>query len=415
MRKRFRFLITCLLLLGLAEFNSFIFSQQFTDGLKARLSISERNKLLEAEALEFKGNSKLKHDNSGQTSTAQSKSKTRASAGHAINELDAIAFFVFSNDLKFKAINKAINDFHNSYKGKLSDIEALQKIEKTISDSVIWVNDLRRASDREKTIVEKSPLLNRAWLIENHAILRLEKLLYIYLRLPESCDFKWIYSNDTFDPFESNQANSKIINSNQSIDTGYTAHLAKAMEIFDLLEITEPQLEFFNEFLASQFPLPDDGIDFMKVAYSNLDSLKFLWQTYLYSGGNKPDSAGSGLITKISTSNKPTLPGKDFLKSKSTSAFNYKIQILASTNKMSNESLHQIYSGKDNIDESIENGLYKYTLGNFKTYKEAKSMRDRLNIEGAFIAAYLNGKRIEVGTYTRLPRNKPVRHEIGVR
>jgi len=397
-----------------------IYSQQFTESLKALLTISEKNKLLEAEAIEFKGKSILQTVFSQDSNEPKPSANSKPGVSAKIRELDAIVFFAFSNELKFKTFNSAITNFHSSYKGNPGDLDKLEKIENNIYDSIIWVNDFRRSSDREKTIIEKSPLLIKAGNIEARAILRMEKLLYIYLKLPETFDINWINTNDLSDPYDKNPGNVHANSANNiSRDTDYQAQLSKALKIYNILDISESQLEYFNEFLTSRFPLPDNGIDFMKVAYSNIDSLKNLWEVFLYGGGKASDSTSVDLLSKISLSNRAGAERHDLLSSHSNSAFKYKIQIFASKVKMSNQFLQNAYKGKEKLDENLENGWYKYTIGNYKSYKEAKTARDHLGIETAFIVAYLNEKRIELSTYSRFPANKPVitpiKHEIGVK
>lgn len=78
---------------------------------------------------------------------------------------------------------------------------------------------------------------------------------------------------------------------------------------------------------------------------------------------------------------------------------NYKIQIAAFSNPVSDE-----YFKKLNISQPISkeqhNGLYKYTIGEFKTYVEAEAYKEHLlkntKLQSAFITAYKKEDRIEV-------------------
>jgi hypothetical protein len=46
--------------------------------------------------------------------------------------------------------------------------------------------------------------------------------------------------------------------------------------------------------------------------------------------------------------------------------------------------------------ELNEDNWYKYAIGEFPTYADAKRLKDNLNVPGAFVIAYLNGKRIKI-------------------
>lgn len=154
--------------------------------------------------------------------------------------------------------------------------------------------------------------------------------------------------------------------------------------------------------------MADSSVDFMELAHCNLDSLKNQWHIYLYSGGNPSDSTFAGILALI-------LKATPQLK-KSSASFSYKIQIIASREKLSQQAIQKIYPGKESIDVKFEDNLYKYSIGNFKSYKDAKLQVAANKVEGSFIVAYLNGKRIEAATYARIPPSKPVVvHEIGVK
>jgi hypothetical protein len=60
------------------------------------------------------------------------------------------------------------------------------------------------------------------------------------------------------------------------------------------------------------------------------------------------------------------------------------------------KTLSGIYNGAEKIDELKEDGWYKYAIGIYQNYKSARKMRDELSIPGAFVIAYVNGKRIKI-------------------
>ncbi|MFN0728920.1 SPOR domain-containing protein [Polaribacter gochangensis] len=59
---------------------------------------------------------------------------------------------------------------------------------------------------------------------------------------------------------------------------------------------------------------------------------------------------------------------------------------------------NQKFAAIENVVVSNENGLFKYRLGAFETYNEARSLRRNLrNIyPGAFIQAVKNGEKVEI-------------------
>lgn len=82
----------------------------------------------------------------------------------------------------------------------------------------------------------------------------------------------------------------------------------------------------------------------------------------------------------------------------------FKVQILSSTRKLNSDSLSKEYNVKDVVDEENFNGLYKYTVGNFKTYESARDYKNRLDFQKyiPFVIAYNRGARITVGEAMQL-------------
>ncbi len=77
------------------------------------------------------------------------------------------------------------------------------------------------------------------------------------------------------------------------------------------------------------------------------------------------------------------------LQAASTEADNttYKIQIAASTTNQSTYQIQSKYGIKDKVDKMFIGGLYKYTIGNYKSYSQAKSKLQEIkrNVPDAFI------------------------------
>jgi len=83
--------------------------------------------------------------------------------------------------------------------------------------------------------------------------------------------------------------------------------------------------------------------------------------------------------------------------------FTYKVQIAACRVSLDEQTLQDIYSGTEKITESFEGNWYKYTISESSTFREARKVRDNLQIPGAFVIAYLRGKRINA-----TPANKQI-------
>ena len=76
----------------------------------------------------------------------------------------------------------------------------------------------------------------------------------------------------------------------------------------------------------------------------------------------------------------------------------FRIQIGAFKNRQQGQSVIRRYSLPETVIEESHNGLFKYTLGSFNTYREATNYRDqfirRSQIWSAFIVGYRDGVRL---------------------
>ncbi len=79
----------------------------------------------------------------------------------------------------------------------------------------------------------------------------------------------------------------------------------------------------------------------------------------------------------------------------------YIIQIAAHTSKLSNSELNAIYNGNRDINMLQEDSWYKYYFGPYRRYEEAEKTLNSLNLRNMFIAAYIDGNRVEVAEARR--------------
>lgn len=84
---------------------------------------------------------------------------------------------------------------------------------------------------------------------------------------------------------------------------------------------------------------------------------------------------------------------------KRTTNYEYRIQLKASYNhKIPLDTIAKEFNLIEKINEDIDNGWYKYTVGAFDDYKSAKEYRDKLRqkkgLSGCFVVAYEKGQRL---------------------
>ena len=129
--------------------------------------------------------------------------------------------------------------------------------------------------------------------------------------------------------------------------------------------------------LADQFRISLGETDAFVVAYKNgvkVDLIALLRKSRTKKVSPKPSETVS-----IST--------KDVI---------FKVQISAARKKLSNETLADIYNGNEKVDLIEEDNWYKYSIGQYSNYKQAVDLKNSVNVEGAFVVAYKDGKKVSI-------------------
>lgn len=101
----------------------------------------------------------------------------------------------------------------------------------------------------------------------------------------------------------------------------------------------------------------------------------------------------------VASASNTALAGKLVKTLKLGSNVHYRVQI-AALSKSVPESYFKRYGIKQSINKEQHSGMYKYTIGDFKTYAEAQEFKNKLikttKVKNAFITAYKKDNRITV-------------------
>ncbi len=83
----------------------------------------------------------------------------------------------------------------------------------------------------------------------------------------------------------------------------------------------------------------------------------------------------------------------------------FKVQIAASSGKLSVNQIKNICCIEPNVYLTEENDWFKYSIGNFKSYQKAIELKKISGVNGAFIVAYKNGQKINIKEAIKLSKN----------
>jgi hypothetical protein len=402
MRKRTACISTTLITVFLIFWNiPTAFPQQFTDELIAKLPKPYQYKILKAETFTKKGVSFL--EKGGKAPSEQTLADTTLSEkeeekidNYYINRIKAAYCFRDANGITYGVLDKFIKEFWDKFKGDKETLGILIKIENAAYDSLLMADALRAKAEKEEMLIDKVPLVSHAEIIETKALFKLEKVLFAYMNWPDEPNIPWLFSEDKTNPRNLNAEKEIQLSSIQleELDSYPYDTVPRATSIYSLLQISTNQIDSFNTFLRTKYPTKAESylIDFRKLNESVIDSLHKKWREYSFGGKLGADTVQSKLFAGINS--KKSSNDED----QSSKGFSYKVQIAASRLKISNDEIKKIYSEKEKVTESFEDNRYKYTIGSFKHYKEAHVFLSSINVKGAFVIAYYNGKRIKITT-----------------
>jgi len=84
----------------------------------------------------------------------------------------------------------------------------------------------------------------------------------------------------------------------------------------------------------------------------------------------------------------------------------YKVQIAAAKVQLNQKDLLKIFPNQSEVNMRQADGYYKYSVGSFKTYAEAKKYQKNLRIRGSFVTSFNEGNQINIKQAKQLETKK---------
>ena len=119
------------------------------------------------------------------------------------------------------------------------------------------------------------------------------------------------------------------------------------------------------------------------------------FQNYLseYPSGKHVSEAINNISSLEETARK-TKENEERMRSMANLKFH--VQLAASKKPLSKWKIKRFYKGSKKIVTKHYDVWYKYSIGEFKTYEEAKAFIKTIKVRGAFVVAYQNDKKIDI-------------------
>lgn len=287
-----------------------------------------------------------------------------------------------ANGLYFSVLNKQLKKFWKAFKDDKESLNLIIKVENASYDSLIQADNLRGSAEKKYYIDDRIPLVTNAEHLEENALLKLQKVLYIYLNWPKVPNLAWLFSEDKYIPVNNKDTFARLSNIPISEDSLPAQAMTVNSTAINSLHIAKTQEDNFQEFQT--YKPASQGFNYQKIYNDVIDSVHKEWHEYL---ANAPAEviASEPLIEKYE------IAGKD-----SGSEYIYTIQIAACRVQISPQELRRLWDGTLPIRESQEEGWYKYTIGTFNTDELARQFLNSTKNSKFFIAVYKKNKRIRI-------------------
>ncbi len=291
-------------------------------------------------------------------------------------QIDALEMQKEANFLEYKVFSKIIPELKLDYK-KAKEIPAkVQLLEENTAELFYKAENLRNEAHR----IDKNEKEAR------------------FLKLKEAQEFEKkgldiqkqiidIYSGKTSivkNPQENSTLNSDIV---------INEDLLQAYMSFIETDNSQTAMESFKHLMYSDSLSPEN--------------LKSTWDEYLNTEQQLEDvvdietDATAIIISNTLTEQVNELDKTDLsVSEKNRGLLNenlvYKVEIAVDKKPISQNILKKIYNSKKNVKTINDNGWNKYSIGDFKTYKEADEFRKNFGANEAFVVGYEEGVKVDL-------------------
>jgi hypothetical protein len=354
---------------------TFLYSQDFRNDLKSKLKSWDQKILYNAEEYKAKAAAIRNYDASGALPGIPGSTSVDPETYYE-GILEGANYVIFATEYESEVLHRNVLLYRNSYTGNPAVQDSLIILQNAAYDSLYLADEIREKVQKRLSRETQASMILQAERIEESALFSLSKVLFTYIHLPEEPVFAWLHSKDTLPPYISTDQPGPVQ------DEPAMSSAENNSSIYSKLNVEEKDVDGFNNFLEKKNPELLESILVEKKMPGNdqMNEIKEEWTAYNKAG-------------KMEEQPKEPI---NLNKQSEKASFVYKVQIVACREKLSPAYLKRVYHGPEPITESFEENWFKYTIGGYSTYREAKQLKYRSQVKKAFVVSYLNGKRFRI-------------------
>lgn len=365
-------------------------------------------------------------------------------------QIEALKILQSSNKIKYDVYIAKADEFWKKYKGTPEEMGYAKSLENNARIGFQSSQDQYKEAEGNNDKLIAYSTMTSASELSNKAVDDIKKAFEIYSNTSLSGSTTSQPVIQTIQqPADTVKSVSDTIKQTPAI-TSYANNSTSASNIYQAVKVNENMVDRFNKFIKEAYPKDYEKyiIDFSSLNYSDIEMLKDAWYRYLYGEENLAETASSDTTKKAATDTtlsssvtgtalmaqtteenvsktnqivskkeseaetkdkmvaqkskkekKLRRKAEDYLQHETSETevvkgFTYSVQIVACRVPMNSDMLKLIYNGTEQPEENYENEWYKYSIGPFSTFALARQFRDNSGIKGAFVVAFLNGKKI---------------------
>ena len=448
--------IPVLLLTGFIIFGLQVLSAQDESDIRTLIREGDRKKLEKADQYKANADKQIEESNrlNMEVFTVQAdpslSEKSKAKKVSQLEEqaiqsqIEASGLYEKSNEIKFSVYKIYIDEFWKTHENQESNYLNAKLLEEQASDNyfqaVSYRNDAKKLDGYAK--VEK---LNESETLENQAIQKQLTALGQYHGISGTAPQENIVANDinVSEPIAANEPEPSVDVDDAAEQYIQDSFIKEKPENTDVpattvyvttasgVTVNQSMIDSYNRYIATGI-FTDSTLSTGAIAgVTSFDSdrLLQLWYEYIYGRGSieseqdadlpaDTDTGGGVDAPRITVIEPGTNTGEKEIGIvtdenvgkliPSDEEVIYRVQIAANRSELSQRALSKMYYGNKNVEMIIENGWYKYSVGDFETYKEASDFREASRISNAYVVAYRKGTKFIGGQTAVGKQQQPV-------
>lgn len=339
------------------------------------------------------------------------------------NELKASDLYFESNTIMYSEYQDQMELFWRDNPDKQNQLTNSKLLEEEAGSNIYQANEIRKLARVIKEGKDRYYKLTEANELELQAINKL-KLAYAGVTEDNTYDYT--------QPVENLYAQNEYSNQPSATSTEQnTFELGRIISSAPTgVDVNAEQVLMFQNYLNNYSSIYGDTVALSeKISGYDTDALAAFWAAYLNGSFPQYSETSGGQDDAIATdmAATQTLDENQNMNANGTSeeyamqvqgevtgqdAENtiYRVQITANRTPLEQNMLRKIYYGNHQVGMIQEEGWFKYSIGDFTTFKEAAAFKQQTGMPNAFVVAVKKGKTyqyVDLGTTGSIETSQP--------